>query len=211
MMHARTGHRLYSATAISARSAGVAKKGEALLGEENGRQAGDEGTDLDSAEAPLADVEELRALIVQGREQGYLTFEQIAATLEEVEVAKEQVQQLHAHLIEHGIDVLAENGLTAYKEAKAETGQAKKPELDLTVEPSLDSLRLYLRSIGRVELLTAQEEVQLAKRIEKGDMAAKRHMVEANLRLVVSIAKGYLGRGLGFLDLIQEGSLCLIR
>jgi RNA polymerase primary sigma factor len=79
------------------------------------------------------------------------------------------------------------------------------------VEPSLDSLRLYLRSIGRVDLLTAQEEIALAKRIERGDMAAKRHMVEANLRLVVSIAKGYLGRGLGFLDLIQEGSLGLIR
>ena len=64
------------------------------------------------------------------------------------------------------------------------------------MEPSLDSLRLYLRSIGRVELLTADQEIELAKRIEKGDMNAKRHMVEANLRLVVSIAKGYLGRGL---------------
>ncbi len=72
-------------------------------------------------------------------------------------------------------------------------------------------MRLYLRSIGRVPLLTAQEEVALAKRIERGDMEAKTHMVEANLRLVVSIAKGYLGRGLTFLDLIQEGSLGLIR
>jgi RNA polymerase primary sigma factor len=83
--------------------------------------------------------------------------------------------------------------------------------VDLTVEPNMDSLRLYLRSIGEVELLTAQGEVELARRIERGDMAAKRQMVEANLRLVVSIAKGYLGRGLGFLDLIQEGSLGLIR
>ena len=87
----------------------------------------------------------------------------------------------------------------------------KKPEIDLTVEPSLDSLRLYLRSIGKVPLLTAEQEVSLAKRIERGDMSAKTHMVEANLRLVVSIAKGYLGRGLTFLDLIQEGSLGLIR
>ncbi len=79
------------------------------------------------------------------------------------------------------------------------------------VEPSLDSLRLYLRSIGRVPLLSADEEVCLAKRIERGDVAAKQHMVEANLRLVVSIAKGYVGRGLTFLDLIQEGSLGLIR
>jgi RNA polymerase primary sigma factor len=161
----------------------------------------------------LLEVDELRTLIALGNERGYLTFEQIASTLEEVEVSKELVQHLHSHLIEHGVDVIAENGLTAYKEAKGE-GEAegkKKPELDLTVEPSLDSLRLYLRSIGRVELLTADQEVELAKRIERGDIGAKRHMVEANLRLVVSIAKGYLGRGLTFLDLIQEGSLGLIR
>jgi len=91
------------------------------------------------------------------------------------------------------------------------TGTAKRPDTDLTVEPSLDSLRLYLRSIGRVPLLSAEEEVSLAKRIERGDVAAKQHMVEANLRLVVSIAKGYVGRGLTLLDLIQEGSLGLIR
>jgi RNA polymerase primary sigma factor len=129
-------------------------------------------------------------------------------------VTKEQVTALHSHLVEHGVDVIAENGVSAYKEQRAgdSNGQpTKKTELDLTVEPSLDSLRLYLRSIGRVELLTADQEIALAKRIERGDMQAKRQMVEANLRLVVSIAKGYLGRGLSFLDLIQEGSLGLIR
>jgi RNA polymerase primary sigma factor len=87
----------------------------------------------------------------------------------------------------------------------------RKAEVDLSVEPSVDSLRLYLRSIGRVPLLTAEEEVSLAKRIERGDVSAKQHMIEANLRLVVSIAKGYMGRGMNFLDLIQEGSLGLIR
>jgi RNA polymerase primary sigma factor len=164
------------------------------------------------AESSVVDSEELRGLISLGRDQGYLTFEQIAATLEEVDVSKEQVSQLHSHLIEHGVDVIAEDGVSAYKESKsAESGPRRRPELDLTVEPSLDSLRLYLRSIGRVELLTAGQEVALAKRIERGDMVAKRQMVEANLRLVVSIAKGYLGRGLSFLDLIQEGSLGLIR
>jgi RNA polymerase primary sigma factor len=96
-------------------------------------------------------------------------------------------------------------------DVRARLRELKQAEADLSVDPSLDSLRLYLRSIGRVPLLTAEEEVSFAKRIERGDMAAKQHMVEANLRLVVSIAKGYVGRGLTFLDLIQEGSLGLIR
>ncbi len=197
----------------------MSKEGDSLVTGEPGAVGGGEAATGNGAAAelngdlPFQDSDDLRSLISQGRERGYLTFEQIAGTLEEVEVTKEQVHDLHTYLIEHGVDVIAEDGLTAYKEAKggSQPGQAKKPELDLTVEPSLDSLRLYLRSIGRVDLLTAPEEIALAKRIERGDMAAKRHMVEANLRLVVSIAKGYLGRGLSFLDLIQEGSLGLIR
>jgi RNA polymerase primary sigma factor len=148
-----------------------------------------------------------------------LTVEAIAASLEELEVGKEQVQELYAYLDEQGIDVIGLDSTPAEGPAPAEPdsdaapeGRArKKGELDLSVEPSLDSLRLYLRSIGRVALLTAQEEIVLAKRIERGDIAAKEQMVEANLRLVVSIAKGYLGRGLSFLDLIQEGSMGLIR
>jgi RNA polymerase primary sigma factor len=172
-----------------------------------------QGLDQDSDVQPFAEPEELRGLIALGRERGYLTFEQIATTLEEVEVTKEQISGLHAHLVEVGVEVIAEQGVDAYKEQREEAtnGSSKKADLDLTVEPSLDSLRLYLRSIGQVDLLTAAEEVELAKRIERGDMLAKRQMVEANLRLVVSIAKGYLGRGLTFLDLIQEGSLGLIR
>ncbi len=171
-------------------------------------------------EAPIAELDEFRALINEGQEQGFLTFDQIATCLEEVEVTKEQVQELHGYLDELGIDVVgpdgrpatSENGkVEAASERRTVADAPKKPEIDLTVEPSLDSLRLYLRSIGRVQLLTAGEEVTLAKRIERGDMLAKQQMVEANLRLVVSIAKGYLGRGLTFLDLIQEGSLGLIR
>jgi RNA polymerase primary sigma factor len=174
-------------------------------------EAVSEGLNQNSAAQPFGGSDELRGLIAQGRDRGYLTFEQIASTLEEVEITKEQVSALPAHLVEHGVEVIAEEGATAFAEQRAAGERAKKPELDLTVEPSLDSLRLYLRSIGKVELLTAAQEVDLAKRIERGDMLAKRQMVEANLRLVVSIAKGYLGRGLSFLDLIQEGSLGLIR
>jgi RNA polymerase primary sigma factor len=95
-------------------------------------------------------------------------------------------------------------------EAVNENGNAT-PALGLTVESTLDSLRLHLDSIGRRRLLTASEEISLAKRIERGEKAAKEHMIEANLRLVVSIAKRYVGRGLPLLDLIQEGSLGLIR
>jgi RNA polymerase primary sigma factor len=84
-------------------------------------------------------------------------------------------------------------------------------EQQRSADPSLDAVRLYLRSISKVPLLTAEEEVALAKRIERGDVHAKQQMVEANLRLVVSIAKHYVGRGLAFLDLIQEGSLGLMR
>jgi RNA polymerase primary sigma factor len=155
----------------------------------------------------LPDVEELVRLAEQGVERGVLTYEDVAAVLDEVELSKEQVEDFHAYLLEHGVELVEGDG---GKEAEV-VPERTAPVLNLTVEPSLDSLRLYLRAIGRVSLLTAEQEVSLAKRIERGDTIAKRAMIEANLRLVVSIAKGYLGRGLSFLDLIQEGSLGLIR
>jgi RNA polymerase primary sigma factor len=160
------------------------------------------------------ELEEFKDLLLEGQERGFLTFEEIAARLEDADLSEEQVRELHAQFADHGVDVIpAElSGEAPADHAPAPPAEtARQPALDLTVEPSLDSLRLYLRSIGKVELLTASEEVNLAKRIERGDMRAKEQMVKANLRLVVSIAKGYLGRGLTFLDLIQEGSLGLIR
>jgi RNA polymerase primary sigma factor len=168
----------------------------------------------DAGDVPLFDIDDVRALVTEGRERGYLTFEEISAIFEDVELAKEQITEFHAHLQENGVEIVAsEDRPAGLIEISGDGAQPapKKAQIDLTVEPSLDSLRLYLRSIGRVDLLTADQEVFLAKRIERGDMAAKQQMIEANLRLVVSIAKGYLGRGLSFLDLIQEGSLGLIR
>jgi RNA polymerase primary sigma factor len=173
-------------------------------------------------EGPLAQSAELAGLIAQGLERGFVRFDEVAAVFEEVEVTRSQVLELHGHLLEQGIEIVGADGSPIDSGPGAESGATRvereepaaskrAPEVDLTVEPSLDSLRLYLRAIGRVELLTAEEEVSLAKRIERGDMGAKHHMTEANLRLVVSIAKGYMGRGLTFLDLIQEGSLGLIR
>ena len=154
----------------------MSDKGKVLLTGENGAEAAGQVTGSEEATARLdgdprfQDPDELRSLIAEGQERGYLTFEQIASTLEEVEVTKEQVRDLHGYLIEHGVDVIAQDGLTAYKEAKeaGQPGQAKKPELDLTIEPSLDSLRLYLRSIGRVELLTADQEIELAGGSRRG-------------------------------------------
>ena len=166
----------------------------------------------------LPDVEELHKLVQDGQEKGFLTYDEIVAGLEEVELTKEQVEDFYTYLIDHGVELMEgethkrpPHEQSSHREDEKAAAKEANAKLDLTVEPSLDSLRLYLREIGKVPLLTADQEVYLAKRIERGDMTAKTQMIEANLRLVVSIAKSYLGRGLSFLDLIQEGSLGLIR
>ena len=165
-----------------------------------------------SVDIALPEVEELHRLVEQGLEKGFLTYDEIVTGLDDVELTKDQVEDFYTYLIDHSIELVEgeQHKALPHEEPPAED-EKTAPKLDLTVEPSLDSLRLYLREIGKVPLLTADQEVYLAKRIERGDMDAKQQMVEANLRLVVSIAKGYLGRGLTFLDLIQEGSLGLIR
>jgi RNA polymerase primary sigma factor len=171
------------------------------------------GAELWSGAAP-PDAEELRRLVADGLEKGFLTYDELAAAFEDLELTREQTEDFYTSLAERSIELLEgerhkqpPQGQPALIEDEAKP----PPKLDLTVEPSLDSLRLYLREIGRVPLLTADQEVYLAKRVERGELAAKRQMIEANLRLVVSIAKPHLGRGLSFLDLIQEGSLGLIR
>src|SRR5919108_2503396 len=142
-----------------------------------------------------------KALIRQGQEAGFLTHEEIALALDELDLDAGQVDEFYQALEEVHIDVLE-------AAAKAEE------ELDLEPEAhdvSTDALQLFLKDIGRVPLLTAAQEVELSKRIERGDHRAKQKMVEANLRLVVSIAKNYRNQGLPFLDLIQEGTIGLVR
>src|SRR4026207_2215023 len=167
-----------------------------------------------SVETALPEIEELHKLVEQGQEKGFLTYDEIVKSVEDVDLTTEHLADSTAPLIDHSIELVGgeqhkalphEQPIVPPEEVTA------APKLDLTVEPSLDYLRLHLRAIGKAPLLTAGQDVSLRKRIERGDERAKQHMIEANLRLVVSIAKGYLGRGLTFLDLIQEGSLGLIR
>src|ERR671930_337233 len=173
----------------------------------------EKATPMLSVDIALPEVEELHRLVEQGLEKGFLTYDEIVSGLDDVELTKEQVEDFYTYLIDHSVELIEgeQHKALPHEGPLVEETPKNAPKLDLTVEPSLDSLRLYLREIGKVPLLTADQEVYLAKRIERGDMGAKTQMIEANLRLVVSIAKGYLGRGLSFLDLIQEGSLGLIR
>jgi hypothetical protein len=154
-------------------------------------------------------VDDVRELVAEGREQGYLTSDRIASALQDLELTPEQLENILMLLADQGIELL-EGDETSAADAPDAGGDEEAPALDLSVKTqSSDPVRMYLTEIGKVPLLTAAEEVSLAKRIERRDMEAKRKLTEANLRLVVSIAKRYVKRGLPFLDLIQEGNLGL--
>ena len=153
---------------------------------------------------------ELRSLIVRGQELGFLGLEEVAEVLDGLGLDADAAELVYQQLEEAGIELLEQSeALTRAAELIDESERPRRPTA--AVEQTTDALQLFLKDIGRVPLLTAADEVRLAKRIEAGDQEAKRQMVEANLRLVVSIAKGYRGRGLPFLDLIQEGTLGLVR
>ena len=168
---------------------------------------------MPTVDIALPEVEAARKARPARSGKGVFTYDEIVAGLEEVDLTKEQIEDFYTYLIDHSIELVEGEQYKSPPHEQPALAEDEKsaPKLDLTVKPSLDSLRLYLREIGKVPLLTADQEIYLAKRIERGDMAAKTQMTEANLRLVVSFAKGYLGRGIAFLDLIQEGSLDLIR
>ena len=152
---------------------------------------------------------EVRRLIAKGKEQGFVTQQEVSQAIPDAEESIEELDELYAALLENGVELTDQKERLIWGGDAEETDPAETD--DYTKDIADDSVRLYLREIGRVPLLKAEEEVALAKRIEAGDKAAKDAMVEANLRLVVSIAKKYIGRGLDLLDLIQEGSSGLLR
>jgi RNA polymerase primary sigma factor len=170
-----------------------------------------------ASEPPELNSEEVRDLVTEGREQGYLSAEHVYDLLQDVELTPEQIDDIFIVFNDLGIDILeAEEAPDSHghgAEAAAEEEQEQSiPALDLSVKtPTYDPVRMYLKEIGKVPLLTAVQEVSLAKRIERHDMEAKRKLIEANLRLVVSIAKRYGWASMPFLDLIQEGNLGLMR
>jgi RNA polymerase primary sigma factor len=164
----------------------------------------------------LQELEEVKLLLTKGKQIGVLTYAEVATALAEVDLDEGDIEDLHGYIEKSEIELVEEidPALAAAQQverAPDKRGRRKKATIDLKPDMTTDSLQLFLKDIGKVRLLTAQEEVDLAKRIERGDLDAKQKMVESNLRLVVSIAKNYRNQGLPFLDLIQEGTLGLVR
>lgn len=157
---------------------------------------------------------ESKRLIDKGKKQGFLTQEELLGVFSDAEERLEELDELYGRLLEAGVDVFE---AVTEEELKEEEKSAHELARELEIlstfkETTLtDPVRMYLKEIGRVPLLTAKEEVELAKRIEAHSRAARRKLIEANLRLVVSIAKKYISRGLSLLDLIQEGNQGLMR
>lgn len=177
---------------------------------------------MESKEVKLEGAKEMvKELIGKGKRKGVLSYGEIADSLHGLELGADQMDEIYEALADAGIEVVGDRGdETAEEDSPAEVADESENtleedvEIDLSVPEGIaidDPVRMYLKEIGRVPLLSAEEEVELAMRIEQGDEEAKRRLAEANLRLVVSIAKRYVGRGMLFLDLIQEGNLGLIK
>ena len=150
-------------------------------------------------------------LLALGKKQGFVTYEQLAEQLKGLEVDSDTLDELYNFLVEADIDIVSEDGSD---DASGEeiTQDMSVENLTLSKDVKInDPVRMYLKEIGRINLLTSDEEFEYAKRAEEGDEEAKRMLAESNLRLVVSIAKRYVGRGMLFLDLIQEGNIGLMK
>jgi RNA polymerase primary sigma factor len=161
------------------------------------------------------ELEEVKGLIARGQQVGVLTYVEIATAAAELGLEDSDIEELHGVLERCEIELVEEidpaTASTLNIERAPEKRTRRKTPTHLESEGTTDGLQLFLKGIGKVRLLTALEEVDLAKRIERGSFEAKQRMVECNLRLVVSIAKNYRNQGLPFLDLIQEGAIGLVR
>ncbi|MBB6624314.1 RNA polymerase sigma factor RpoD [Clostridium gasigenes] len=154
----------------------------------------------------------VKTLLDKGKKSGTLTYKEIMDEIEHIELSTEQIEKIYEVLESMGIEVLGQ--VKATTEVVEEDEEEEEEEIDLSVPEGIaidDPVRMYLKEIGKVPLLSSEDEISLAQRIENGDQIAKKKLAEANLRLVVSIAKRYVGRGMLFLDLIQEGNLGLIK
>ena len=154
-------------------------------------------------------VQKIRELLDTGKSKGILTYKEIMDSLEELDLDQEQVEKIYEHLEEMNIDVVED--VEVPEDINEEIAEIENTLAAVEGVNIDDPVRMYLKEIGKVPLLTASEEVEIARRMAEGDPEAKRQLAEANLRLVVSIAKRYVGRGMLFLDLIQEGNLGLIK
>ena len=150
-------------------------------------------------------------LLAKGKKQGYITYEQLADELKGLDVDSDSLDELYNALVEADIDIVAEDGSDDVSGEEI-TADIEVESITLSKDVKInDPVRMYLKEIGRINLLTSDEEFEYAQRAEKGDEEAKRMLAESNLRLVVSIAKRYVGRGMLFLDLIQEGNIGLMK
>ncbi|MFD1736585.1 RNA polymerase sigma factor RpoD [Bacillus salitolerans] len=169
--------------------------------------------EVDTEELTLDQVKE--QLVDLGKKRGVLTYEEIADKMSGFEIESDQMDEYYEYLGEQGVEIIGDGDGEEDPNIQELAKEEEEFDLnDLSVPPGVkinDPVRMYLKEIGRVDLLSAEEEIKLAKRIEQGDEEAKRRLAEANLRLVVSIAKRYVGRGMLFLDLIQEGNMGLIK
>jgi len=166
------------------------------------------GINLADKNVSPAKIDEVKELLSRGKKVGELTYEEIMDALEDIDLDSEDIEKIYDIFNEMNISIVSERNEQEEEEDEDDSG------LDLSVPQGVgidDPVRMYLKEIGKVDLLTAEEEVEIAKRMEQGDESAKRELVEANLRLVVSIAKKYVGRGMLFLDLIQEGNMGLMK
>ncbi len=173
-------------------------------------------SDKEISPVEIPNIAAINELMAKAKKRGMVTYDEIMDSLQDIELLPEQIDEIYESFSAMGVDVIPRSDEDEDEEDEevVENDEDTEEEYDLSIPEGVgldDPVRMYLKEIGRVPLLTAEEEVAFAKRIEAGDDEAKRLLAEANLRLVVSIAKRYVGRGMHFLDLIQEGNLGLIK